>query len=63
MSKRKSYDVCSGTCCQVFDPAKVTEAAIDATADIFITQSSGKTASSILLYYYTGCTVENCTLK
>lgn len=134
-SNHSSYDVCSGTCCQVFDPAKVTEAAIDATADIFITQSSGKTvtkvvlykpetskydyiwgaffssckgngtkkhstqpalqavsctdiatgagghryglcqmgaaqrakdgktASSILLYYYTGCTVENCTLK
>lgn len=133
-SNHSSYDVCSSECCQVYDPTKVTEAAIDATADIFFTQSGkavtkvvlhksssakydyiwgaffssckgegtkthstepalqavsctdiatgagghryglcqmgaakrakdGKTSSSILLYYYTDCTVATCTLK
>ena len=30
-----NYDVCSGECCQVYDPTKVTPAALDATPVIF----------------------------
>ncbi|MFQ9479508.1 hypothetical protein [Waltera sp.] len=32
----KDYKVCSSSCCQVYDPTKVTEEAIDATANIFL---------------------------
>ncbi len=33
----KNYKVCSTTCCQVYDPTKVTQAAIDATTNVFYT--------------------------
>lgn len=49
-SNHSSYDVCASTCCQVFDPTKVTEAAIDATEDIFITRSSGETVTKVVLH-------------
>ena len=37
------------SCCQVYDPTKVTEEAIDATANIFYT-SGGKSKTDIVMY-------------
>ena len=45
----KDYKVCSSSCCQVYDPTKVTEEAIDATANIFYT-SGGKSKTDIVMY-------------
>lgn len=45
----KDYKVCSSSCCQVYDPTKVTQAAIDATANIFYT-SGGKSKTDIVMY-------------
>ena len=45
----KDYKVCSSSCCQVYDPTKVTEEAIDATANIFYT-FGGKSKTDIVMY-------------
>lgn len=46
---KQNYKVCSTSCCQVYDPTKVTQAAIDATAKIFIT-SGGKSKTKIVMH-------------
>lgn len=47
--RKTDYKVCSSSCCQVYDPTKVTEAAIDATATIFYT-SGGVSKTDIVMY-------------
>lgn len=47
--RKTGYKVCSSSCCQVYDPTKVTEAAIDATATIFYT-SGGVSKTDIVMY-------------
>lgn len=47
--RKTDYKVCSSSCCQVYDPTKVTEAAIDATASIFYT-SGGVSKTDIVMY-------------
>lgn len=53
----KDYKVCATACCQVYDPTKVTEAAIDATATIFYT-SGGKSKTDIVMYRPTSSTYD-----
>ena len=53
----KDYKVCATSCCQVYDPTKVTEAAIDATANIFYT-SGGKSKTDIVMYKPTSTTYD-----
>lgn len=52
-----SYNVCSTTCCQVYDPTKVTQAAIDATANIFFT-AGGVERTNIVMYKTTSTTYD-----
>ena len=47
--RKTDYKVCSTSCCQVYDPTKVTETAIDATANIFYT-SGGNAKTDIVMY-------------
>lgn len=44
-----SYNVCATHCCQVYDPTKITQAAIDAAAKIFYTAGS-VTRTDIVMY-------------
>ena len=44
-----NYDVCSTTCCQVYDPTKVTQVAVDATANIFYT-AGGVNRTDVVMY-------------
>lgn len=48
-SNHTGYDVCSTACCQVYDPAVITQKAIDATAGIFYTVG-GEPATVIMFY-------------
>lgn len=50
-----NYNVCSTTCCQVYDPTKVTQTAINATAEIFI-PVNGMASTDIVLYMPTSTT-------
>ena len=56
--RNEEYKVCSSSsCCQLYDPAKVTEAAIDATANIFHT-SGATTTTDIVMYKPSSTTYE-----
>ncbi|MCI8538264.1 MAG: hypothetical protein HFF18_06320 [Oscillospiraceae bacterium] len=47
---KEDYDVCADQCCQVYDRAKITQAAINATAQIFH-DKLGYDAAAIALYH------------
>ena len=51
------YKVCSTACCQVYDPTKVTQVAIDATARIFYS-SGGVVKTDIMMYKPSSTTYE-----
>lgn len=51
------YKVCSTSCCQVYDPTKVTEVAINATAKIFY-KSGGVNKTDIVMYKPTSTTYD-----
>ena len=48
-SNHSSYDVCSTTCCQAYDPTKVTQVAVDAAASIFYS-AGGVNRTDIVMY-------------